>query len=122
MASPHPPPKPHPLEGFDFAALREALTDLGCDGWLVFDFRGLNPVAARVLGEGAGGMGTRRLFVLLPRDGTPVAVVHRIEAQALEGGGFPGEVRPYGAWGELDRKSTRLNSSHIQKSRMPSSA
>ena len=24
--------------------------------------------------------------------------------------------------GELDRKSTRLNSSHIQKSRMPSSA
>ena len=25
-------------------------------------------------------------------------------------------------WGERDRKSTRLNSSHIQKSRMPSSA
>ena len=25
-------------------------------------------------------------------------------------------------WGVLDRKSTRLNSSHIQKSRMPSSA
>ena len=26
------------------------------------------------------------------------------------------------AWREADRKSTRLNSSHIQKSRMPSSA
>ena len=26
------------------------------------------------------------------------------------------------AWGTGDRKSTRLNSSHIQKSRMPSSA
>ena len=26
------------------------------------------------------------------------------------------------AWDEQDRKSTRLNSSHIQKSRMPSSA
>ena len=25
-------------------------------------------------------------------------------------------------WGSVDRKSTRLNSSHIQKSRMPSSA
>ena len=25
-------------------------------------------------------------------------------------------------WGKADRKSTRLNSSHIQKSRMPSSA
>ena len=26
------------------------------------------------------------------------------------------------AWYDIDRKSTRLNSSHIQKSRMPSSA
>ena len=26
------------------------------------------------------------------------------------------------SWDHLDRKSTRLNSSHIQKSRMPSSA
>ena len=29
---------------------------------------------------------------------------------------------PQGPNGPLDRKSTRLNSSHIQKSRMPSSA
>ena len=29
---------------------------------------------------------------------------------------------PFTAWGQEDRKSTRLNSSHIQKSRMPSSA
>jgi len=44
-------------------------------------------------------MGTRRLFVLLPRSGRPVAVAHRIELQALAG--FPGDVRPYGAWREL---------------------
>ena len=30
--------------------------------------------------------------------------------------------RAFSYWEELDRKSTRLNSSHIQKSRMPSSA
>ena len=30
--------------------------------------------------------------------------------------------QPYAKWAGLDRKSTRLNSSHIQKSRMPSSA
>ena len=28
----------------------------------------------------------------------------------------------YGEWGSVDRKSTRLNSSHIEPSRMPSSA
>ena len=32
------------------------------------------------------------------------------------------EVRPETLGGDSDRKSTRLNSSHIQKSRMPSSA
>src|SRR5262245_15195797 len=44
-------------------------------------------------------MGTRRLFVLLPRSGRPVALTHRIEQHALAG--FPGEVRPYSSWREL---------------------
>src|SRR5713101_5094098 len=85
------------LEGFDFAALRRALADLGADGWLLYDFRGVNPVAPQVLG--LHGLATRRLFVLLPRDGPPVAVAHRIELGPLAG--FPGEVRPYAAWPEL---------------------
>ena len=85
------------LDGFDFPALADALAALGADGWLLYDFRKVNPIAGRILGD--TGMGTRRLFVLLPRSGRPVAVAHRIELQALEG--FPGEVRPYGAWGEL---------------------
>ena len=33
-----------------------------------------------------------------------------------------GLILARGTAGDLDRKSTRLNSSHIQKSRMPSSA
>ena len=85
------------LEGVDLAALAEALTALGADGWLLYDFRKINPIAGRILGD--TGMGTRRLFVLLPRSGRPVAVAHRIELQALAD--FPGEVRPYGAWREL---------------------
>ena len=60
------------LHGFDFAALADALAALGADGWLVYDFRKVNPIAERILG--ATGMGTRRLFVLLPRAGRPIAV------------------------------------------------
>lgn len=86
-----------PLAGFDFPALRAALAELGADAWLLFDFRGVNPIASRVLD--VHGMATRRFFVLLPVSGTPVAVAHRIELQAFEG--FPGEVRPYAAWREL---------------------
>jgi Xaa-Pro aminopeptidase len=85
------------LENFDFPALRELLSTLGADGWLLYDFHGINPAATRVLG--IHGMGTRRFFVLLPRAGKPVAIAHRIELASFDG--FPGEVRPYAAWSEL---------------------
>src|SRR2546425_5223066 len=85
------------LEGLDFSELSEALAALSVDAWLLYDFRRVNPVAERILGP--TGMGTRRLFVLLPRSGKPVAVAHRIELQPLAD--FPGEVRPYGSWREL---------------------
>lgn len=85
------------LEGFDYAALRAGLDAAGADGWLLFDFKGLNPVAGRVLG--IGGMGTRRLFVWLPREGKPMAVAHKIEMTPLHG--FPGRILPYARWQEL---------------------
>src|SRR5206468_4258876 len=75
------------LQSFDFAALRELLGKLGADGWLLYDFHGINPAATRVLG--INGMGTRRFFVLLPRAGKPVAIAHRIELASFDG--FPGE-------------------------------
>ncbi len=81
----------------DRAALREGLAQAGADAWLLYDFHRINPVLGRVLG--IGGMGTRRLFVLLPAEGEPVAVAHKIELQPLEG--FAGRVVPYARWEEL---------------------
>jgi len=92
------------LDGFDFPALRELLGKIGADGWLLYDFHGINPAATRVLG--IKGMGTRRFFVLLPREGKPIAVAHRIELTSFEG--FPGEVRAYAAWRELHDKLRAL--------------
>jgi Xaa-Pro dipeptidase len=77
--------------------LRAALAGLGADAWLLFDFHGLNPVARRVLG--LHGLNSRRVFVLLPNAGEPVAVVNRIELQAFQD--FPGRVLPYSRWQEL---------------------
>jgi Xaa-Pro dipeptidase len=81
----------------DRAELQQALAEAGLDGWLLYAFRGLNPVAVRVLG--LTGMNTRRLFVLFPREGEPVAVAHKIELQGMEN--FPGRVIPYARWSEL---------------------
>ena len=93
-----------PLANLDLAQVRAALAALGVDGWLVFDFHGANPVAPQVLG--IRGMATRRYFVLLPRDGVPIALVHRIEMQPFTG--FPGDVRPYSAWPELHARLKEL--------------
>jgi Xaa-Pro aminopeptidase len=81
----------------DRTALRDALAAVGVDGWLLFAFHGLNPVATRILE--LEGLNTRRLFVLLPREGEPVAVAHRIELAPVAR--FPGRVLPYARWEEL---------------------
>src|ERR1700752_4298444 len=88
-----------PLDGLDLKAVAASLGEMGADAWMLFDFRGVNPVVGRVLGDAGVGMGTRRLFVFLPRTGRPVAVAHRIEEHALAG--FPGDIRPYSTWREL---------------------
>jgi Xaa-Pro aminopeptidase len=85
------------LSTLDRNALKTTLEEIGADAWLLFDFHGLNPVAGRMLS--LGGMGTRRIFVLLPKSGDLVAVAHKIELQPLEG--FPGTVVPYARWQEL---------------------
>ncbi len=83
--------------GVDLTAVGPALKANEVDGWLLFDFHGINPIVKRVVGY--SGMASRRLFVWLPKDGTPVALAHRIELQGMEG--FPGEIKPYAAWQEL---------------------
>ena len=81
----------------ELTEVRQALSEARVDGWLLFAFHGLNPVAVRVLG--LSGMNTRRLFVLLPREGEPTAIVHKVERHGL--GQFPGRVIPYARWSEL---------------------
>jgi Xaa-Pro dipeptidase len=58
-------------------ALQSALDNAGLDGWLLYDFHGLNPVAVGMLE--LPGMTTRRFFVFIPRSGSPVAITHAIE-------------------------------------------
>ena len=65
------------LQPESLAALQSALDKAGLDGWLLYDFHGLNPVAVGMLE--LPGMTTRRFFVYIPRSGMPVAITHAIE-------------------------------------------
>jgi len=53
----------------------------GVDAWLVYDFRGSNPVMAELLGEAPNL--TRRIFWLIPAGERPKLLVHAIEASHL---------------------------------------
>src|SRR5918998_1959473 len=80
--------------------LQELLREAGLDGWLLFDFHGINPVAGGLLG--LRGMVTRRVFAWVPRDGSPVAVTHAIEQGpwAAWPAGWGREV--YSSWRQLE--------------------
>jgi Xaa-Pro aminopeptidase len=81
------------------ARVQKELTDAGLEGWLLWNFKGANPIASGLLGLPAM---SRRWFVLLPARGEPVALTHRIEQQPWEG--WIGEKRVYLAWQELERQ------------------
>jgi Xaa-Pro aminopeptidase len=53
------------------------------DGWLLFDFRGINPIMAAVVGSEI--VGSRRAYVLIPRGRDPVALVHAVDAELWRG-------------------------------------
>lgn len=84
-------------ERLDVGRLNGALRDRGLDGWLVYDFHGINPVARRMLGS--TGMLTRRLLIWLPAVGAPTLVVHNIDRRSV--GAFPGEIVVYSTWQQL---------------------
>jgi Xaa-Pro dipeptidase len=57
--------------------IQSALADAGLDGWLLYEFKGCNPIASGLLGF--EGLSSRRAFAWLPTHGTPVALMHTIE-------------------------------------------
>jgi len=84
----------------DVAAIQAALAEQRIDGWLLYDFRGSNPIARAVIGFDESQIGTRRWFYLIPRQGEPVAILHVIEPHALRGA--PGKTVLYRSWKELE--------------------
>ncbi len=85
---------------FDLNAVQAALQQMGIDGWLLYDFRGLNVLARRVLAIPPEGHFTRRWFYFVPARGEPRKLVHRIESGALDP--YPGSRQVYLRWQELE--------------------
>lgn len=85
---------------------QRALADARVDGWLLYDFRGLNPIAAGLLR--LEGMGTRRIFAWLPTRGTPVALTHAIEQGRWVHWPEAWTREVYSSWRSLESHLARL--------------
>ncbi|MFY9252479.1 MAG: M24 family metallopeptidase [Fuerstiella sp.] len=85
---------------FDLVAVQNALKQFGFDGWLMYDFRGSNLLAQRVLKLPDGFVSSRRFLYFVPAEGEPQKLVHRIENDVLDH--LPGQKNIYLKWQELE--------------------
>ena len=90
--------------------IQEALRERKFDAWLFYDHHHRDPIAYRVLGVREDLMVTRRWFYLIPAQGEPAKLVHRIEAGHLDS--LPGSKDVYSGWQELWDKLRTMVSSH----------
>ena len=79
--------------------IQNELAVLGLDAWLLYDFRGINPIAQNVAGLAEAHI-TRRWFCLIPAHGQPRWLVHKIETSNFVG--VQGNVALYAGWQELN--------------------
>jgi len=83
----------------NLSAIQAALRDSHNDCWLFYDHHHRDPIAYHLLGLPEKMMVTRRWFYVVPADGEPVKLVHRIESHHLDS--LPGKRLEYSAWQEL---------------------
>ncbi len=83
----------------DLSAIQAALRESRNDCWLFYDHHHRDPISYHLLGLPEKMLVSRRWFYVVPADGEPVKLVHRIESHHLDS--LPGSKMEYSAWQEL---------------------
>ena len=94
------------LDRESLPSIQSAIRDAGVDGWLIYDFHGLNPIAVGMLQ--LHGMTTRRFFVYIPASGTPTALTHNIEQGPWNTWPAKWGKERYSSWRELESRVRSL--------------
>ncbi len=82
----------------NLSSIQSALREAGFDAWLFYDHHHRDPIAYRVLGLPESLFVTRRWYYVIPAQGEPAKLVHRIEAGHLDS--LPGKKLAYSSWQE----------------------
>ncbi len=76
--------------------IQKALNDAHLDAWLFMCFQHNDPISLSLLGLAEKGLCTRRCYYLIPADGEPRRLVHRLEPAMLDH--LPGAKKSYLTW------------------------
>ncbi len=78
--------------------IQSKINSLGADAWVIVDYENQNPTLVKLLGSR---MLTRRIFLVLPREGKPYLIVHRIDTVYLHDLEDRFTLRIYQTWHEM---------------------
>lgn len=83
----------------NLSEIQQALKEHNLEGWLLYDFRGRDPLAIKILGLDPAKFTSRRWYYFIPREGEPVKLVSMVEQTTLDT--LPGKKLRYLAWREM---------------------
>jgi len=83
-------------------AIQAALRERKFDAWLFYDHHHRDPIGYTILGLPEKMHVTRRWYYLIPAEGDPVKLNHRVEPRHLET--LPGKQLHYGPWPEMHQR------------------
>jgi Xaa-Pro dipeptidase len=80
--------------------IQQTLRGQKLDGWLFYDHHHRDPIAYRILGLSDSMHVSRRWYYLIPAEGEPRKLTHRVESGKLVS--LPGSGQVYSSWQELE--------------------
>ncbi len=81
-------------------SIQAAIAASGADAWLFYDHHHRDPLAYQILGLPMDDLVSRRWYYVIPAQGEPQKLVHKIESGKLDS--LPGEKHTYAAWQQLE--------------------
>ena len=94
----------------NLSAIQAALRERNIDAWLFYDHHHRDPIAYHILGLPEGLMVTRRWYYLMPAQGEPTKLMHKIEPGHLDT--LPGRKMMYSGWEELFAQIKAMLAAH----------
>lgn len=86
---------------YKITQVQAILEEENIDGWLLYDFQNLNPIAREFLGFNKDSHISRRFYYYIPKRSKPICICHKIEQEFFQD--VFGEKKVYDSYSSLEK-------------------